>query len=178
MNPIRTRWLRIAPAVVLAAALGCGPAGATSLKDIEIGIRGINFLNDPPRGRIEVAVIQDGQNRASVQDAQAISGWIAANRNPKVELVPVAVDVRDLDAARYKVAIVALGQEAHFPRILDFARRNGALTITADLACVRSGSCVMGINSEPNVEVIVSRQASAASGIGFVRAFHMMVKEY
>jgi hypothetical protein len=162
-------------ACLLAAPL---PAAATSLKDIEIGIRGIAFMSDPPRGRVEVAVIQDGQNRASVQDAHAIAGWIAASRNAKIELVPVQVDVRDLDGAAYKVAVVAQGQETHFARILDFAKRNGTLTITADLACVRTGACVMGIASEPNVEVVVSRDASAACGIGFVRAFHMMVKEY
>ena len=173
----------LAPMLALAFAVAAGlatAAGATSLKDLQVGIRGVEFLTEPPRGQVPVAIIQDSQNKASQQDAHAIIGWLAGmSRSAKVEFVPVVVDARDLDTApQYRVAIVAGGVDAHFVKVLDYARRHGTLTITADISCVRSGNCVLGVATEPSVEVVVSRQASLACGVDFVRAFRMMVKEY
>jgi len=176
IRSFRRRWIAALIACLLAPP---GAAAATSLKDIQIGIRGVEFMVDPPRGQVEVAIIDDGQNKASVQDAQSIVGWLAAAKGTKVEFVPMLTDVHGLEkAASFRIAIIAAGMESHFAEILDFARRHNTLTITADLACVRIGACVLGVATEPNVEVIVSRQASATCGVDFVRAFRMMVKEY
>jgi hypothetical protein len=179
-HSLRTRFRRWT-AATLAVCLQVLPAGAgaTSLKDIQVGIRGVEFLADPPRGQVEVAIIGDPHNKASIQDAQSIIGWLGAAKGGKVEFVPTMTDVRGLEKAPpMRVAIVAAGMEAHFAAILDYARRNNTLTITADLACVKSGNCVLGVATDPNVEVIVSRQASTTCGVDFVRAFRMMVKEY
>lgn len=176
-----TGAVRVLATLLVVLVLGLpGGAAATSTKDLQVGVRGVDFLAEPLRGRIPVAVVHDPANRASQQDALAIAAWLTASgRSAKVELVPMLVEVQDLDRAPpYRVAIIASGLEANFGRILDFARRNVTLTITADLACVRSGACVLGIATEPAVEVIVSRQASAVCGVEFQRAFRMMVKEY
>lgn len=172
-------WRLAVLAAALAAALAVPAARATSLKDIQVGIRGIEFLTDPPRGRVPVAIIRDPQNRGSEEDAEAIEGWVTAAGSDKIDLVPTLVDVRDLDRAPpVRIAIVARGTEPYFDRILAFARRNGTLTITADLACVRSGDCILGVATDPSVEVVVNRRTSLACGLDFVRAFRMMVKEY
>jgi hypothetical protein len=176
-----TGAVRALVALLVALVLGLpGWAAATSTKDLQVGVRGVDFLADPPRGKVPVAVVYDAASKASQQDAQAISSWLTASaRGTKAELVPILLEVQDLDRApAYRVAIIANGLEASFSRILDFARRNVTLTITADLACVRSGACVLGIATEPAVEVIVSRQASTICGVEFQRAFRMMVKEY
>lgn len=155
-------------------------ACATSLKDIQVGIRGVEFLTQPPRGQVPVAIIADGRSKVSQQDAAAIMGWlVSVGHGAKVELIPEVVDIADLASAQpYRVAIVASGLEASFARIGDYARAHGTLTITADLNCVRLGNCVLGVSTEPGVEVLLSRQASQAAGVEFVRAFRMMVKEY
>ncbi len=172
-------WRGAVLAAVLAPAVAVPAARATSFKDIQVGIRGIAFLTDPPRGRVEVAIIRDAQSRSSEQDAEAIEGWVAAAGTDKLDLVPRLVDIRDLDrTGPVRIAIVASGLEPYFGRILAFAQRNGTLTITADLACVRSGNCILGVTTEPNVEVIVNRRTSLACGLDFVRSFRMMVKEY
>ena len=144
-----------------------------------MAVRGADFLSTPLRGQVPVAVIHNPDNKASLGDAQSIMAWLAAAKTGKTELVPMLVDVNRLDATvPVRIAVVAGGLGAYFAKILDFAQRNNTLTITADLTCVTSGSCVLGVATEPNVEVIVSRQASAACGVDFVRAFRMMVKEY
>jgi hypothetical protein len=167
-------------AVAWLAMMPVAEAAATSLKDLQIGIRGVSFLTEPPQGRIPVAVIHDGQSRSSQQDAAAIAGWLAAEgRTARVELQPVLVDIRELGSAQaFRVAFISAGMTGHFQAISDYARQNGTLTITADLACVKAGGCVLGVTSDPAVEVTLSRQASQASGVDFVRAFRMMVKEY
>lgn len=179
MTPHR-HFPRFALSALLFLSVGGAPAAATTLKDIQVGIRGIEFLSAPLRGEVAVAVIHDPRSKASLQDAQAILGWLStAARNVKAELMPILVDIHELDQApAYRVAIVARGVEPQFAKVSEFARRSGTLTITAELACVHIGSCVLGIATEPAVEVIVSRAASTASGIDFVRAFRMMVKEY
>ncbi len=52
------------------------------------------------------------------------------------------------------------------------------MTISAELSCVRTGICAVGIAGTPHVEVIVNRQLSAMSGVDFAEAFRMMVTEY
>jgi hypothetical protein len=155
-------------------------AHATSLKDLQVGIRGIDFLTTPPRGQTSVAIILDTQNRDSQLDARAIAAWLTSSiHGTKAELIPTLVDIRDLDTAPpAKVAIIASGLDSSFGRILAYAQKNATLTITADLACVRNGACVLGVTTDPTVEVVLSRQASAACGVDFLRAFRMMVKEY
>jgi hypothetical protein len=174
----RFRWC-VAVAAAVFGLFPPQPCAATSLKDIQVGIRGVEFLTDPPRGRVEVAIIRDPQNKGSEQDAEAIEGWVVAASTDKIDLAPILVDIRDLDRAPpVRIAIVARGLEPYFDQILAFARHNGTLTITADLACVRSGNCILGVVTEPNVEVIVNRRTSLDCGLDFVRAFRMMVKEY
>lgn len=172
--------LRIVGMVAALLAVGAPQAWGTTLKDLQIGVRGIEFLTDPPRGQTSVAVIQDGRSRESVQDAQAILAWLAtAVRGGKAELVPTLVDVQELAAAPpFRIAIVTGGVDGGFERIQSYARKNGTVTISADLDCVRTAACVLGARAEPSVEVVISRQASAANSVDFVRAFRMMAKEY
>jgi hypothetical protein len=93
--------------------------------------------------------------------------------------LPVLVDIQDLSSVEgVRVGFVASATEAGFGTILELARKNGMLTISSDLSCVRSGRCTVGVSSAPRVEVIVSRQVSQESGVNFTEAFRMMVTEY
>jgi hypothetical protein len=40
------------------------------------------------------------------------------------------------------------------------------------------GECLLGFHSEPTLDVVLSKSASEASGVRFIRAFRMLVKEH
>lgn len=154
-------------------------ANETTATDLAIGIRTIRFLRVPPQGKIEVAVIFDGENKTSTDDARSILAWLDANKAIiGVELVGKLVEIRNLDKLPpCAVAIVAANTNIQFfDSIHDFARHNGALILSADLACVQAGKCTIGVTSTPSVEIIVSYQLMKDSGIQFRQGFLMMVK--
>jgi len=154
-------------------------ANATTATDLAIGIRTIRFLRVPPQEKIEVAVVYDGENKASADDARGILSWLDANKTLiGIELMGKLVEIRSLGKLPpYAVAIIAANTSTQFfDSIHDFARHNGTLTLSADLSCVHAGKCTIGVTSTPSVEIIVSYQAMRDTGIQFRQGFLMMVK--
>jgi len=154
-------------------------ANETTATDLAIGIRTIRFLRVAPRDKVEIAVIYDGEDKASTDDARAILAWLDANKTIiGVELVGRPLEVRGLDRMpQYAVAFVAANTNTQFfDSIHDFARHNGTLTLSSDLTCVHAGKCTLGVKSMPSVEIIVSYQEMKDSGIQFRQGFLMMVK--
>ncbi len=164
--------------------VGCltvsAPCDATSLKDVKVGVRVFDFVTNLPRGKTNLGIIYDPQRRDSADDAQSILNWFASGAvDNRMGLVPELVDVRRLsEVPGLRAAILADGNEPYFDVIFDYARKNGTLTISSDLACVRDGKCSVGVSSQPRVEVIVSQKASVSCGIQYSEAFRMMVTEY
>ena len=173
------RWWGAGLFFLLCLAL-VGPCQATTLNELKVGVRVFDFMTAPPRGRLSLAIIHDGQNKASLDDALAIQGWLNSGvSSVKAELIPVLVDARQLDDnPGYRIAIVAGGTGAYFDRILDYALKNRTLTISADLACIRDGKCAVGIASTPRVEVVINRAVTSACWVEFTEAFRMMVREF
>ena len=154
-------------------------ANETTPTDLAIGIRTIRFLRLPPQDKVEIAVIYDGENKASTEDARAILSWLDANRAIiGVDLVGTLLEIRSLDRLpQYAVAFVAANMNIQFfDGIHDFARRNGTLTLSSDLTCVHAGKCTIGVKSTPSVEIFVSYQEMKDSGVQFRQGFLMMVK--
>jgi hypothetical protein len=49
--------------------------------------------------------------------------------------------------------------------------------ITTDLAKVKSGSCAIGVRSQPKIEILVNRNAATGSDLKFSAVFRMMITE-
>lgn len=156
-----------------------GSGHATTLNELKVAVRVVDFLANPLRGQTPFALLYDAQNKASADDAQAILTWLGSGAaTGKAELRPILVDIHQLDENKnFRVGFIAAGMETHYGRIFDYARRNRTLTISADLSCVRAGKCTVGIAGAPRVEVIISQQAALSCGIEFTEAFRMMVTE-
>lgn len=158
-----------------------GSGHSTTLNELKVGVRVFDFMTTPPRGRTSLAVIYDGENKASVADAQTIQEWVNSGvSSGKAELIPNLVDAHRLDMApSFKLAIIASGTTPVLDsRILDYALKNHALTISSDMACVQTGKCVVGVTSSPRVEVIINRAVATSYRVEFSEAFRMMVREY
>ncbi len=166
--------------LILLCLVLSGPSNATTLNELKVSVRVFDFMTSPPRGRTALGVIYDSQNKASVDDAQAIQGWLNAGiSSGKAELIPSLIEVHQLDEAPdFRIVIVADGTEAYDNLILGYAVKNHALTISSDLSCMRSGKCVVGITGSPRVEVVVNRAVAASCRVEFSEAFRMMVREY
>lgn len=153
---------------------------ATSLKDVQVGIRTVEFLRAPPQGQTDVAIIYDHRRKESEDDARAILVWLLESaRIGRAEIVPVLIDIAELGRERrFRVAMVASGMASEtFSRVLDYAVANGTVTISSDLSCVHAGQCAVGISSSPRVEVTLNRRVATACGVDFLEAFRMLVKE-
>lgn len=165
---------------MLTCLLGPFMAGATSPKELKIGIHVIDFMASPPAGRTGFGIVYDSRLHDSLEDAQAA---LASLSMPGLTLPdglkPVLVDIKDLDqAANLRVVVVADHMKASYDQLADYGRRTHTLILSSDLDCVRAGKCTVGIASTPRVEVIVSTQQAQASAIQFSEAFRMMVTEY
>jgi hypothetical protein len=176
--------MALAKRLVVCAGLsmltGGHSAAATTPADLGVGVRTVRFLEDPPKDKVPVAVVYDGQSKESSDDAQAILAWLQANRSVLgAEIEPGLVDVRNLTGLSVPrgVAIVAAHTDQRFfDAIFDYARRTGALTMSADLACVNAGRCTVGMRAGDSVVVLVNHQVMKDCGTRFKQGFLMMVK--
>jgi len=154
--------------------------GATTLKDVKIGIHVIDFVTNAPSGRTGIGIIYDPRVKESAEDAQLILESLSSPAiHLAADLKPALIDIRDLDEARsLRAVVVADRMKPYYDTLAEFGRRTRTLVMSSDLDCARAAQCTVGIASNPRVEVIVSSQQAQASGIQFSEAFRMMVTEY
>lgn len=57
------------------------------------------------------------------------------------------------------------------------AARN-ILTFSTDIECVKAGKTILGVVSNPNIQIYYSKSAAEAAKISFVQAFLMLVRQY
>lgn len=156
--------------ILLALAMA-GPAAAATERDVALMVRAVGFAESTPKGAVQAAVV-DGPGADQI--IAALGSGVSANG---VTLTGRKVAASALAGSGAKVIIVPAGQSAAFATISAAARQLGALTISADMSCVRAGQCVVGATASPQVEIVVSRSAAAANAVTFASAFRVMIKE-
>ena len=88
------------------------------------------------------------------------------------------IAARNLSALENKdVAFVTGSLGAWHAAIAEASARRRIVTVTNDLACVISGNCVMGVRSEPRVQVVINRKLAERSSIEFAPGFRLLVTE-
>jgi hypothetical protein len=165
-------------AAILLASLAAPAAWAASLPPSEIQILGkaLAFLDPPLTGDLVVAVVYQAGNPDSRTDAEALAAEIGNSLHiGEAVLKPRVVASTALGASRFALVITALG--AASAAVIEAARSQHALCITADLAAVQAGTCTMAIRSDRRVEIFVNREAATQAGLTFATAFRIMVHE-
>ena len=153
------------------------PVGAEL--NVQIAARVVSFLQPPPNGAVQTAIVFEPGNAVSEADAtsieRAIGGGVAAGRaSIRTRRVPIGA-LGTL--GNYRAAFVTTGLRDEQAGIAAAAARGSVVTITSDQACVQAGRCVVGISSTPRVQITVSRAAARAANVRFGSAFLMLVKE-
>ncbi len=177
-----SRYFRM---MVRAACLGLmvlGPVTTAAAQDVgqelQVAGRALGFLESAPSGGVALAVVFDPSIPESVagKDAAmaALGGGLALG---SLTLNPVEVPIGSLAGTSAGALYVTPGMAAHFDAVASRAAAEGIVSIGAELACVEAGACVMGVETQPKVRVVVSQAAASASGIAFKSAFRMMIRE-
>lgn len=163
----------------LAAAVMFGPglAHADPAKDLQVAGRALTFLENGPSGRVVLGVVFDPSKPASVAEKNAAMAALSSGVSAgAVTLVGKPVEADDVGgAAGVNALYVTSG--VNYGAVGAAAKAKKLVTISSAQACVQSGACVMGVTTEPKVEITVNRTAAAAVGAAFKAAFRMMIKE-
>jgi len=177
MNP-KSAFSRLALAVpFVLAAVPCW--ADVSAKDVQVIGRALGFVENPPSGTAELGIVYSAASAASQKEADALKALLGDGVTAgKLLLKPKLIPVDQVGSASGVAALyVTSGLGADAAKAAEAGKRLHVPTLSTDIACAQSGNCVMGLKSEPSVEIVVNKAAAASSGIGFSAAFRMLIKE-
>ena len=164
-------------ALAVAFLSGPGLAQADPAKDLQVAGRALTFLENGPTGHATIGVVFDPAKPASVAEKNAVMAAIGGGYSAgSVTLVGKPVTVDEVGGAGGVSAFYVTGG-VNYAAVGAAAKARKLVTIGSASACVNSGACVMGVTTEPKVEITVNRAAAAAVGASFKAAFRMMIKE-
>jgi hypothetical protein len=150
-----------------------------SAKDGQVLGRTLSFVGDGMSGVVVVGIVVSDTDPASQRDADAVRGIIGAEFPAgRVRLQFRLVPVDQLGAVTGVSALyVTSGLTASMDAISAAAQRLRVPTISADLTCVQSRGCVVGFATEPTVQIVIDTAAAERTGVRFMQAFRMLVRE-
>jgi len=162
--------------VVALGAMALTASGAfaqTTERDLSVVGRALSFLEGAAGSDRTIAIVYDAASQAEAEALNAaMAGGLSAGRvTLNGQLVSQGTAISGVDAALF------VGATASDAGAVQAATSSGILTVSTDLGCVQSGNCVMGIESEPAVRIIVNNGAASSAGISFSTAFSMLVEE-
>lgn len=163
--------ISISLALVFATA---GPSWADPLKDIQVAARALTFLENGPAGSTVIGIVFDPAKPGSVAEKNAIMVALGGGYSAgAVTLTGKAMEAGGIGGVKvifvtHGVSYSAVGAEAKAKHII---------AIGSDPACVQSGSCAVGISTDPTVQIVVNHSAAEAVGATFKPAFRMMIHE-
>ncbi len=165
----------LVPARARAAA---APAPYVTRKDMQVAVRAFSFIYGMPEGAIQIEVVYDPNDAASMTEARELENIIARNNTfASRKVTAKLVTVGAIGTTGSHFAYITHGLEQEYPRLMAEARSHKMLTFSTDFKCVDSQSCVMGVESEPSINIEISRAATVASGVQFSQALELMVRE-
>jgi hypothetical protein len=167
----------VSAALAVSAISAAGSAHADSAKDLQVAGRALTFLENGPTGRAVLGVVFDPAKPASVAEKNAVMAAIGGGYSAgALTLTGKPIESGDVaGAAGVNALFVTSG--VNYASVGAVAKARKLVTIGSGPACVSSGACVMGVTTDPKVEIIVNRSAAAAVGVAFKAAFRMMIKE-
>ena len=150
-----------------------------SAKDGQVLGRTLGFVGDQASGIAVVGIVYAVGDSGSRQEAQLIQAVIGDGmQTGKVQLRAHLIPIEQLGSETEVQALyVTKGLAGRMDLVSAAAQRLHVPTISADMACVQTGGCVVGFSSEPTVQIIIDRGAAERSGVRFLQAFRMLVRE-
>lgn len=142
---------------------------AITEKDVQTIAKAIGFIEGAPKGDIEVAVVVDGTAGKEGAD-QFVSLGKAEKLTGKI------ISPAELSSTSAKVVFIPSGI-SNFDAIFSAATSKKLITISNSDACIKAKKCAVAVNTDPKVDITVSKSAASQTGVTFGSAFKMMTKE-
>ena len=144
-----------------------------------ISVRTLGFLKNPPEGLSDFAVIYDPANPDSTRDKTAVYDAIDGGTPIGPAIIRTApIPVTELHRIKnYRYILITSGIDSYIPKIRQMIQGSGIVTITTNLNYVASGDCVLGVSSDPKVQVLLNRNAASDAAVSFSTSFRMMIQE-
>ena len=154
-------------------------AGATVTEtDVLVAARALSFLQNPPAGEIRVGIVYSPGDPRSVEEAEQLQRILAGGlKVGNLTMTPLKVTLDELASTNVQLLWLTAGIDRDGERVADATKVKQIPCITVDLAAVHNGACVMGVSSQPRVEIIVNRAAAAKSNMSFATVFRLLVTE-
>ncbi len=164
-----------ASAALFAAAFSGIAHAETTRRDLEVIGRALGFMEGASGSDRVVAIVHAGDAAAEAEAVAALlGGGLSAGRLTLTGRVVEAGDAAGLQGAD---AVLLLGSAAGDAALGQAAASGGRLTVSTEVGCATAGVCVMAVQSEPSVRIVVNRAAANAAGVGFDAAFSLMIEE-
>lgn len=177
ISPDVCRASAFAAALISADLSVVSAAHADPAKDLQVAGRALTFLENGPTGRTVVGVVFDPAKPASVAEKNAVMAAIGGGYSAgALTVVGKPVPQNEVDDVAGVGAFFVTGG-VNYAAVGAAAKARKVITIGTQPACVNSGACVLGVTTEPKVEIVVNRSAASAVGAAFKSAFRMMIKE-
>jgi ABC-type uncharacterized transport system substrate-binding protein len=145
---------------------------------VRIAARVLSFMDRPPTGVVTAGIIYAPDNPRSVADAHRLQEMLGNGLQVGgVTLKGTMVKITDDASAHVGLFFLTEDVGAAASQLVRVERNEHIPCITTDLAQVRDGSCAIGIQAEPRVEIIVNTNAANASAVKFSTVFRTLITE-
>lgn len=179
MTPPGERTKRLMRIAAAAIALSVTPASAEITQtDMLVAGRAIGFINNLPHGEVRVGIVYDPAIAQSSQQATELNALMRNGlRIGDLTLVPVMLSIGKFDNSSVGLFFLTEGMGNAAAKVGSASHARKISCITFDLGQVRNGTCAIGVQSRPRIEVTVNRAAADASGTALSAVFRMMITE-
>jgi len=162
---------------ICAGAIGTACADV-SAQDVQIAARALGFLEKPLSGTVHVGIVYAPGSPQSVQAATELQGLLGNGlRAGNLLLMPVLVSIDEVEHSSAGLLFLTEGVGPLAANLAAVTKARQIPCVTVDLAQVHSGACMLGVRSQPKVEILVNRKSAADSGASFAAVFRMMITE-
>ena len=140
----------------------------------------LSLSKDIPHGPVDMYVLYNPENHISEGNKLSIKSITGEGfSGPKHNIKAIPITVKDLDKITQKSVVYitqGLKSEETSP-VIKLTTEKGILTVTDDLELVRQKQCVLGINVNKTVTVIIHNELYNDTNLSFDASFEFLVKE-
>ena len=167
--------------VAVVFLLGISPARATDQLDVSTGLKTLLQITGKPGNSSMVVVLYNPRDPASQPDAEAIAASINDGTAvpPGLNLTAKVMTVGSFSWIPHaRAAFLAQGFTPDaYAEISKLANAAAAVTMSADLHCVKANRCVLGVATRSDIQVYYSPFAAGAAQVTFTPAFMMLANQ-
>lgn len=148
--------------------------------ELQVAGRALSFVWPTVPDEVRLGIVHDPRSAASLLQAQALAGAMGPGlRTGSKTIVPVLIPIQET-ARLGEVDAVFLtgGLSAGHMRAFAGAKPDGIACITTTMDYVAAGLCMIGIRTEPDVEIGFSSAAAEASGLRVDAALRLMSRQF